>query len=207
MSSDWRVYPGPVVDTQKRSAKRSQIVKVATKHFAERGYGSTRMEDIAAELEMKAGSLYYYFDSKEAILAAIVEENVETAVVSLREIVESEGSVVARIRLAIEAHLLLFDAQPDLYSLFNFERIETISPDLGKAVDDLGRAYEELWVELIAEGVRNGELRVELDPWLTMKTVVGVCNSTLFWFSPAGDLGVDEMSDSISSLVLSGLQR
>ncbi len=163
------------------------------------------MEDIAGEMEMKAGSLYYYFDSKEAILAAIVETNVGTAVAKLREIVDSPDSVVDRIARAIESHLRLFDAQPDLYSLFNFERIDAISPELGKAVDDLGRAYEGLWVDLISEGVAGGVLRRDLDPWLTMKTVIGVCNSTLFWFSPDGDVDVGELSVAVSSLVLRGI--
>ena len=66
--------------TTKRADKQSRILDVATALFSERGYAATRMQDIADGLGMKAGSLYYYFESKEAVLAAIVGERVGLAV-------------------------------------------------------------------------------------------------------------------------------
>ena len=103
------------------------------------------------------------------------------------------------------SHLAVFDRQSDLYKIFVSERLDAIAPELAEAVDELGRAYEQRWVSLIGEGIATGELRSDLDPWLTMKAVVGLCNSTLFWFTSDGRLATADVADAFSGLVVEGL--
>lgn len=191
--------------TDKHSAKRSRIVETATELFSSRGYAATRMQDIAGALDMQAGSLYYYFDSKESLLGAIVSERVGVAVDMLERIVSEESDPVIRIRRAIEGHLTVFDQHADLYSIFLSERLEAISPDLAEQVDELGRTYESLWVGIITEGVASGRLRQSLDAWLAMKAIVGMCNSTLFWFSSSGSMTPADVAARFADIVLDGM--
>lgn len=191
--------------TEKRLAKRQRIVDTALRLFSERGFGETRMADVAAALGLQAGSLYYYFDSKEALLAEVVERQVSVGVDALRLVLEGEGSSEDRIRRAIATHLEVFDDHADLYSLFHSERLEVIAPELAALVDERGRAYEQLWVGIVEEAIADGTLRGGLDPWLTMKAIVGLCNSTLFWFEPDGPLSAADLSGAFADLVLRGL--
>ena len=191
--------------TTKRADKRSRIVEVATALFSERGYAATRMQDIADGLGMKAGSLYYYFDSKESLLAAIVGERVGLAVSMLQQIVASAPGPLDEIRAAIRGHLDVFDRHADLYRIFQSERLEAISEELGAQVDELGRRYEELWVELIGTAQRAGSIRADADPWLLMKGIVGMCNSTLFWFESDGRYSSSEVADTFADMVLAGV--
>ncbi len=191
--------------TDKRRAKRRLILETATALFSQRGYQATRMQDIAFQLGMQAGSLYYYFESKEALLSAVVEANVGLAVRELDAIVSGPGTAINRMRAAVASHLAVFDRQSDLYKIFVSERLDAIAPELAEAVDELGRAYEQRWVSLIGEGIATGELRSDLDPWLTMKAVVGLCNSTLFWFTSDGRLATADVADAFSGLVVEGL--
>jgi len=191
--------------TTKRADKRSRIVEVATALFSERGYAATRMQDIADGLGMKAGSLYYYFDSKESVLTAIVGERVGVAVSMLEEIVEGPEAPMDQIRAAIVGHLDVFDRHADLYRIFQSERLDAISAELGAQVDELGRRYEELWVELIGMAQRAGSIRADTDPWLLMKGIVGMCNSTLFWFESDGRYSSSEVADTFADMVLAGL--
>ncbi len=163
------------------------------------------MADVAAELGMRAGSLYYYFDSKEGLLAAAVEDRVALAVAELESIVASDDPVEAKVRRAIEAHLLVFDEHAALYGMFQTEHLDGIVPDLARAVDERGRAYESLWVGLIEEGIRSGELRPRIDPWVTMKAIVGLCNSTLFWFESDGGMSPELLAGRFADLVLGGV--
>lgn len=163
------------------------------------------MADVAAALGMQAGSLYYYFDSKEALLAAAVEDRVALAVSELEAIVASDDPAEAKVRRAIEAHLLVFDEHAALYSMFQAEHLDEIVPDLAGAVDERGRAYESLWVDLIEDGVHAGELRPHIDPWLTMKAVVGLCNSTLFWFDADGGMTPEQLAGRFADIVLDGV--
>lgn len=206
MSTEGTRYPRIVTTTDKRSAKRAAIMESATRLFSARGFQATRMQDIADELGMQAGSLYYYFPSKEAVLGSIVEANVGAATEALAVIVGSEGSAVGRVRAAIESHLAVFAEQPDLYAIFVSEKLDAISPELAAHVDDLGRRYEQLWVQLLEHGIATGELRSDLEPWVAMKAVVGMCNSTLFWFSEGGRLKATEVAAAFTALALEGLK-
>jgi AcrR family transcriptional regulator len=191
--------------TTKRADKQSRILDVATALFSERGYAATRMQDIADGLGMKAGSLYYYFESKESVLASIVGERVGVAVAVLEEIAAGPGDPVEQVRAAIVGHLDVFDRHADLYRIFQSERLDAISEALGARVDELGRRYEELWVELIATAQSEGSIRSDADPWLVMKGIVGMCNSTLFWFAPGGRYSSAEVAETFADMILSGL--
>ena len=191
--------------TTKRQAKRERILDAAAVLFSERGYANTRMADIASAVDMKAGSLYYYFDSKEAVLAAVVGDRVGSAVTTLEQVISGDETPVDKIRAAIAGHLEVFDRQSELYSIFIGERFESINSDLAARVDDLGRRYEELWTTLIADAQRAGAIRANIEPWLTMKAIVGMCNSTLFWYDGTGRLSPDDVAASFGELVIGGL--
>jgi len=60
-------------------ATRGQLVEVATRMFAERGYEDTSIEAVLREAGVSRGSLYHHFASKEALFEAVAE-NVETTV-------------------------------------------------------------------------------------------------------------------------------
>jgi AcrR family transcriptional regulator len=60
-------------------ATRGQLVAIATRMFAERGYEDTSIEAVLREAGVSRGSLYYHFASKEALFEAVAEE-VETSV-------------------------------------------------------------------------------------------------------------------------------
>ena len=200
-----RRYPAPVTVTEKRRAKHRLIVETAAGLFSSRGYHATRMQDIAEALDMQAGSLYYYFDSKESLLTAIVEQSVGIAVERLEAIIDEHDDALTRVRRGITAHLTIFDEHADLYSIFNSEKLDTISPTLAQQVDELGRRYEELWVQILEEGIRTRAIRPDLDPTITMKGIIGLCNSALFWFTPDGALSATDLATRFADLMLRGI--
>ncbi|MBR2688461.1 MAG: TetR/AcrR family transcriptional regulator [Aquamicrobium sp.] len=62
------------VDPEKHEAKRQQILQAAVACFARKGFHRTSTAEICAEAGMSPGNLFYYFPNKQAIIAAIVEE-------------------------------------------------------------------------------------------------------------------------------------
>ena len=63
---------GPVTDRGRRT--RDRLVVAAREVFAERGFADTRMSDVAERAGVSHGTVYVYFDSKAALMAAVVED-------------------------------------------------------------------------------------------------------------------------------------
>lgn len=191
---------------RKRAAKIERIHDVAASLFAERGYYGTRMEDIAAGLDLQKGALYYYFDSKEALLASLVEKRVGVALAVLKEIVARDTTATQRARAAVAGHLSVFQEHADIYTIFNTERLHSISKEAAEKVNELGRSYETLWEGLIEEGKSSGEFRGDLDTRVTVKAVLGACNTTLTWFRKGGSLDIEEVAERFADLFLDGMR-
>jgi TetR/AcrR family transcriptional regulator, transcriptional repressor for nem operon len=67
-----RKMPAP-----KNAATRDRLIESARFLFWERGYAGTSMAELLAHAEVNSGSFYHFFDSKEALLRAVLEQYVE----------------------------------------------------------------------------------------------------------------------------------
>jgi AcrR family transcriptional regulator len=199
------VAKGLQVTTTKRAAKVEQIHRAAARCFAERGFDRTRMQDIADAVEMQAGSLYYYFESKEALLASIVGSRVGAAVEMLSEVAAGGGTPTEKLRGAVSGHLRVFADHADLFSIYNFERLIDIAPDAARQVDARGREYEQLLRGIVEAGMRAGEFRDDLDLPVVVKAIVGMCNSPIIWFDPTGRLSIEDVAKQFAELIVGGL--
>jgi AcrR family transcriptional regulator len=71
--------PVPALSGGTRSeAKRARILETAMRHFAERGYHASRIEDIATELSIAKGSVFQHFGSKEGLFLVAYQKAVSS---------------------------------------------------------------------------------------------------------------------------------
>jgi AcrR family transcriptional regulator len=111
----------PNKNVARGEATRGQLIAIATRLFAERGYEDTSVEAVLREAGVSRGSLYHHFASKEALFEAVAED-VETSV-GVRTLAAASGSdgpvaalragFLAWIRLAgdpVVRRILLIDA-------------------------------------------------------------------------------------------------
>ena len=70
--------------------RRSEVVDVSARLFAERGYRNTSIDDLVEATGLQRGGLYHYIDSKQQLLLLIHEELIEPLLLQAEEIVASE---------------------------------------------------------------------------------------------------------------------
>ena len=87
---------------QARDVFRLAILEAAERVFARRGFVESKVADIAREAGLATGTLYNYFDSKEAIYQYICEVRGEEALQETRAIATSDAAPLDRLRLMIE---------------------------------------------------------------------------------------------------------
>ncbi len=64
----------PPLRKRRKEARPSELTAAALGLFVEKGYAATRLEDIAERASVSKGTLYLYFDSKEALFKAVIRE-------------------------------------------------------------------------------------------------------------------------------------
>lgn len=149
--------------TKKADERRSELIDCAQRLFYSKGYESTSVRDIVDEVGVAKGTFYYYFDSKQAILEAMVDELVGQSVALLHGIVADETlpvlekwvkafAVMAAWKTARKAELLaiLHVMQMDDNVLLQYKvRTQTVH----MAAPEFAR--------IIAQGVEEGVFETE----------------------------------------------
>ncbi len=186
-------------------ASRRHVLDCAARLFSREGYAAVSLRAIAAESGMKAGSLYYHFESKEVIVIEIlntgvtrVHDAVEQAIAAL----PPNGPVTQAITAAIGTHLRALHESGD-YTSANIRIFGQVPPSIRKAHTATRRAYEALWAELLRRGVDSGELRSDINIASLRAFLLGAMNTSLEWLEPRRG-AVARLANDLSTIVLNG---
>ena len=151
---------------------------------------------------MKAGSLYYYFASKDEIVIDVLNIGVSRVTEAVQRAVSnlpSDARVGDVIDVSIHEHLRALHEVGN-YTSANV-RIFGQVPDVVRAAHKPTRCiYEEYWDALLTRAVKSGELRANADSHLMMALLISSLNSTLEWFDPTKG-PVDQVAAVFSAMV------
>jgi AcrR family transcriptional regulator len=190
-------------DSSEDLGTHQNILSCAARLFRTQGYAATSLRDIAAALDMKAGSLYYHFASKEEIVTEILNLGVRSAYESVRRGVSSLGEDAPCdqvLRAAIGAHLSSL-LGPDNFTSANIRIFAHVPPHVRKATLPLRHEYERYWLGLLKRCAEAGRLRGEPDLPLLSMFLFGAMNWSLEWHKPARH-GIEDLADGIAALFL-----
>lgn len=183
--------------------RRQQILSTAGDLFREHGYHATSIRDIAKSLDMRGSSLYAHVDSKEQMLLEIVSEAAD-AFLQGAERVDRGLAPAERLRALLRAHLaVIVDELPNATVFFHEWRF--LSSDLKAAIILRRDAYEGYFRETIRQGVEQGVFEVE-DVKTATLFVLSALNWSYQWFSAAGPLSVEQLTEKYTDLVFNALK-
>lgn len=146
---------------RRKEARPAELIAAALELFVEKGFASTRLEDVSARAGVSKGTLYLYFDSKEALFKAVIQESIVPILEAGAGLVDSfQGSTADLLTTLIDewwqrigsTHL---GGVPKLMisEAGNFPELATYYHD---AVIMRGR---DLMRRTLQRGIRSGEFR------------------------------------------------
>jgi AcrR family transcriptional regulator len=184
------------------STRRDELVAVATRLFAERGYHGTSMADLADAMGVQKGSLYSLTESKQELLVSVTREGAAAFHGALAGVPEA-APPLERIRLALRAHLAVVAAQVDAATVFTREWRFLDEPER-TAFRAERRRYEERWGELLREAAERGALRADLDVETAVLLVLSAANWAYTWIRPETDTGA--LADRFFTIIVDGVR-
>jgi TetR/AcrR family transcriptional regulator, fatty acid metabolism regulator protein len=138
------------------------IFDAALKVFSTKGYASTRMADIAREADMSYGLVYHYFENKEKLFDAIVENWWTGFYDELEMLKKSDMSTEEKLVEIIRYILKVYENKPNQISIFVTEvsRGFVYHAD-SKGKDKFNKLFS-LCQDIMSEGQQNGFLRKDI---------------------------------------------
>ena len=122
---------GKAPDVVRRPGKRERLVAAATRLIHQQGVERTTLADIAALADVPAGNVYYYFKTKDDVLASVVEAHAQQTKSTLAGIDARHRSPKSRLKALVRA----FAAQKETVALYGCP-FGTLCSELDKRVGD-----------------------------------------------------------------------
>jgi AcrR family transcriptional regulator len=185
--------------------RRRAILDAASRVFLEKGVHAAGMRDIAAELGMAVGNLYYYFEDKEDLLAFVQEDALAGLLAFADRVRSLELPADARLHLLVVGHVVrLNDAREGTPGSLAHLELEILSPPRRRTIQALRDRYERQFRELLEEGTAAGDFRL-VDPGIAARLILGALNWTARWYRPGGARSAREIGEEAAALLVSGL--
>jgi AcrR family transcriptional regulator len=103
--------------------RKAEFIAAAEELFLEKGFENTSVDDIVARVGVAKGLFYYYFDSKDALLAALVERYLDEIAASITAAMNEEGlSALQMMRKLSPSEVVISDRSREMMKLFHHER-------------------------------------------------------------------------------------
>lgn len=178
---------------RKAAKKREDILRSASLVISRQGYHNATMEDIAAELLMTKGALYYYFKNKEELLYRCHDLILTEAKEKMEEIVQADGSSIEKMRKALRHHIEVAIREKEVFNLI-VKPETTFSEDNIPEIIEKRDAYAKLFDRIIDEGIAAGEFEVP-ERKMARMIILGATNWIQVWYSPEGKYSPEDVED------------
>lgn len=182
---------------------RRVILDAAARILRHNGFKATTLRDIAAAVGIKAGSIYYHFASKDALVAAVMNDGVERvqeAVTGALTHLPPMAGPAERLEAAVAAHLHALLEYSD-YTSAGLKAFTDAPEAVRAAARPVRKRYEEVWDAIVADLVAAGLTPSDVPAETLALAILGMMNWSPEWYR-ADRHAIDRLARDFAAIVL-----
>lgn len=179
------------------------ILRAACDLFARQGYMRASIGELADACKLSRGALYHYFDSKEAILFAILDAHVRQMIADVESAIAGKPAMLDQFRSAIRAIVELNARSPQEQRLI-LNDLSFLGEADQQTIKSLERQIVEIISDLLVRLDAQGKIVKRTKKVYTMM-LFGILNFSHTWYDPKGGIGPGDFADMIVDQFLYGL--
>ncbi|MFG1924224.1 TetR/AcrR family transcriptional regulator [Cryptosporangium sp. NPDC048952] len=184
-----------------RPPGQKALLAAARLEFAERGYGSASIRDIAQRAAVSLSALYHYYGGKQEMLYALLDEGMDVYEETSAEVLARVGNDPAeRLEALVEA-LIRFRTGPRGSSQLELTEWRSLNPEQHTALRARQAVATDRFRSVIAQGVAH-KLFWTPEPDDARRMIIAACNAVAQWYQPGGATSVDALIDRYAGLAL-----
>jgi len=195
-----RGRPRKTADERNDGNRRQDLLRAAAHLFRHQGYAATATRDIATAAGMRSGSPFYHFESKQALLAAVMLEGMQRALRrQAAHTAPADAPLHEQLRALVRSHFeVLLGPDSDFVPVMLYEW-RSLTPAQRADVHALRQRYEAAWLPVLQALHACGALRGE--PSLARLMIFGALNWSVQWYEArSGGATLDDLTDTALQL-------
>lgn len=177
---------------------RGRVLRAAAHLFLTRGYAQTTVRDIARAVGILSGSLFHHFDSKEALLEAVMAEVSELNTERMRLASASTAKPLARVRALVRCELESIHGETSEAMTLLVDEWRSLGPDAQARVLVVRDRYQKVWDDALRAA--SAELQ-PVDLFVLRRLIAGMTTGTAAWYRPKGPISLDALTDHVMTLI------
>lgn len=189
----------------KPSGRMEEILTCAANLFYKKGYHVTTIEDLANEVGMLKGSLYYYIKSKEDLLYQLLLDVIVAGQLRVSEKIRGIEDPIEQLTVGLEEHIEYIIENQVRVGLFLHEFDVFAGRRRGRIEEEMTK-YQKLFVDIVLNGQKQKKFG-DLDPWLIVDGFLGMCNWIYRWYPGDKSPSVELVKKTFTAMVLNGIAR
>ena len=187
----------------KMKNKYHQILETASRLFAQKGYKSTSMNEIANELGIKKATIYYYFPSKEQILFEIMNFAMDEALKDLKKISKMKIPPMKKLEESLKFYSKYYvKKQNDLILLVN--ELNSLNERYKKILIDKEKVYVNIFKGIFSELKEQGKLK-DIPLTIIAFSFFGMVHYTIKWYRASGEVKPEKLSEYFVEIFTKGI--
>ncbi|OXM58125.1 TetR family transcriptional regulator [Amycolatopsis thailandensis] len=186
-------------------SRRAELLALAAKLFAERGYVSTTVRDIADAAGILSGSLYHHFDSKESMADEILTGFLDELFGAYAEIVAEGRGPRETLEAIVVASFESIHRRPAEVAIYQSEAKHLMQLPRFDYLNDRNTEFRKLWNAILTDGIAAGAFREDLDVELTYRFIRDTVWVAVRWYNPDGSLSADDVAQQYLGILLDGI--
>ena len=183
--------------------RRRKLMDGAAKLFRTQGFAATSTRDIAAAAGMHSGSPFYHFESKSALLYAVMSEGMTMAAQSQQQALDALPATASpreQLHTLIRHHFeILLGPRSSFIPVMLYEW-RSLTPAQRKGIARIKDSYEATWMPVLEALAQQGALQAE--PGVARLFIFGALNWAVQWFSPKKGKSLDALTDEALALFI-----
>src|SRR5215471_6190707 len=181
----------------------ASVLAVAVELFNERGYDGTSMRDLAARLGIAKSAIYHHVTGKEELLSLALDRALDGLATVTSRARALPAPAVERLEYLVRGSVEVLEAELPYVTLLLRVRGNT---GVERAALDQRRAFDRFVAELVAEAVRDGDIRPDVDAMITARLLFGLVNSIVEWYRPDRRANAAPLADAVCAMAFDGLR-
>jgi TetR/AcrR family fatty acid metabolism transcriptional regulator len=185
---------------------RIKIANAFVSLLEQKEFSSITTAEIAKKAGITEALIYKYFEDKRGLLHQVLKEYLEQYLVQFERDLKGIKGALNKIRKLIWGHISVYSANRVFARILFLEvrnHLDYYSSDTYQII----KAYSKILLEIIEEGVRDGEIRSDVPPKLIRQVIFGsiehVCLTGVIF---KGEISPDDLTEDLCKFVFRGIE-